>query len=82
MIFSKDKPKNCRGCEHKDVCSGIKRKCVYRQKALEDRLGDDYPCRNCPYSRGHRICFPCYRNLLGQEGIKEWKEKHPKLCLE
>ncbi|MBQ6409147.1 MAG: hypothetical protein IJJ64_14085 [Butyrivibrio sp.] len=81
MIFSKDKPKNCRGCAYKDICNGIKRECVYRQKFLEACLGSDYPCHGCPYGREHRICFPCYKNLLGQTGIKEWKEKHPKICL-
>ena len=49
MIFSKDKPKNCRGCEHKAVCNGRKRNCAYekrdgewyrisRLKHFEDRL--------------------------------------------
>jgi len=82
MIFSKDKPKNCRGCENKAVCNGIKRNCVYRQKALEAYIRSDYPCRGCPYGRDHRICFPCYKNLLGQKGIQEWKEENPNISLE
>lgn len=81
MIFSKNKPKNCRGCEHKDVCDGVKRRCVYRIPELENRLKDDYPCKDCCYGRCGRICFPCYRNLQGQPGIKEWMAKHPKLNL-
>lgn len=32
-------------------------------------------CINCPYGRNHEICFPCYKDLLGQEGIKAWKGK-------
>jgi hypothetical protein len=32
-------------------------------------------CINCPYGRNREICFPCYKDLLGQEGIKAWKEK-------
>ena len=82
MIFASDKPKNCRGCEHKDACGGVKRKCYYRMEALEKRLSSDLPCKSCAYARNHPICFPCYRNIHGQEGIKEWKDKHPNLCLE
>lgn len=82
MIFSKDKPKNCRGCEHKDICGGVKRNCIYRQETLEAALSADFPCKTCPYAKEHPICFPCYKNLLKQEGIKEWKDKHPGLCLE
>lgn len=44
-------------------------------------MGSDYPCYGCPYGFEHRICFPCYKNLLGQTGIKEWEAKHPKINL-
>ena len=81
MIFSKDKPKNCRGCQHKDVCDGVKRRCVYRLEKLEKNFGDDYPCKGCCYGECSRICFPCYKNLLGQPGIKEWEAAHPKVNL-
>lgn len=36
-------------------------------------------CKNCPYGRNHEFCFPCLKDLLGQEGIKAWKEKNGKM---
>lgn len=32
-------------------------------------------CINCPYGRHREICFPCYKDLLGQEGVKVWETK-------
>lgn len=34
-------------------------------------------CIDCPYGKHHEICYPCYKDLLGQEGIKAWEKKHP-----
>lgn len=33
-------------------------------------------CIHCPYGKHNEICFPCYKDLLGQEGIKEWEKNH------
>lgn len=82
MIFSKEKPKNCRGCKHRDKCVGEKKKCVYRLKVLEASLEVSFPCRTCAYGTHHEICFPCYKDMMGQPGIEEWKKDHPKLILE
>ena len=34
-------------------------------------------CVDCPYGKYHEICFPCYKDLLGREGVKAWEKKHP-----
>lgn len=35
-------------------------------------------CVNCPYGRHREICFPCYKDLLGQEGVKAWEAQNKK----
>ena len=32
-------------------------------------------CKDCCYGKHHEVCFPCYKDMLGQEGVKAWKEK-------
>lgn len=35
-------------------------------------------CQGCCYGKHHEFCFPCLKDLLGQEGVKAWerKQKH------
>ena len=45
----------------------------HRSKEKEPKQAP-FPCHNCPYKMGHEFCFPCMKDMLGQEGIKTWQK--------
>lgn len=76
--FAKEKPNDCRGCKHRKDCGGNLKECYYilPEEQVSETAPSAYPCNGCPYGKNHEICFPCYKDLLGQEGIKAWKKSH------
>jgi len=37
-----------------------------------------HPCKGCCYGKNHEICFPCWKEILGQRGLGAWKQTRRK----
>lgn len=54
---------------------------VRHRSKVEEPEQAPFPCHNCPYKKGRELCFPCMKDMLGQEGIKTWQKlKSSKAC--
>ena len=68
-IYAKNKPKECHLCSYWDK---VNKKCGLGDCyfLLEAPKKEPSPCDGCPYGKGREFCFPCWKKLLGQGGVK------------
>ena len=68
-IYADNKPKDCRLCSYWDRA---RKKCglgeCYFLKEAPKK--EPSPCDGCPYGKGREFCFPCWKKMLGQGGVK------------
>ena len=73
LIYSKDKPRDCRDCKFWDEtkrCCGLKGECYYATG-----VADRSPCYACSYSKNGPCIGFCTKDLLGQRGVKAWQKE-------
>lgn len=68
--YANNKPKECTLCRYyneKTKKCGLEA-CYYLLETPEEK--ETSPCSGCPYGKGREVCFPCWKKILGQGGVK------------
>jgi len=67
--YAVDRPKDCPLCAYWDKKN---KKCSVGECyfLLAEPEKEKSPCDGCPYGRGREFCFPCWKKILGQGGVK------------
>lgn len=61
--------RDLRDCMRCRYFHGSDSRCIHSSCAKEDikQEQEKSECADCPYRKGHGLCFPCMRKILGQK---------------